>query len=161
MSPAKTANSVKKKPVGHHVLMIGVPPWLRQTIAMLFGPGRTCTLAVLVVAVFSGGAWAVWRHVEKHVEASPDYLLTAQQITITPQPEWVRSDVRAEAFRTACPPDRPLSSLDDGLSQRIYMAFMLHPWVAKATVTKRAGRGCMPTSFIAGPSAWWRLPTVP
>ena len=116
-----------------------VPPWLRQTVALLFGPGRTVTLAVLVVAAFSGGAWAVWRHVEKHVENSRDYLVSVEQITITPQPEWVRSDVRAEAFRTASPPDRPLSSLDDGLAQRIYMAFMLHPWVAKATVTKRAG----------------------
>ena len=111
-----------------------------STVAfLLFGPGRTVTLAVLVVAAFSGGAWAVWRHVEKHVEGSPDYLVSVEQITITPQPEWVRSDVRAEAFRTASPPDRPLSSLDDGLAQRIYMAFMLHPWVAKATVTKRAG----------------------
>ncbi len=116
-----------------------VPPWLRQTIALLFGPGRTVTLAVLVVAGFSGGAWAVWRHVEKHVENSRDYLVSVDQITITPPPEWVRSDVRAEAFRTASSPDRPLSNLDDGLAQRIYSAFMLHPWVAKATVTKRAG----------------------
>ena len=84
-----------------------VPPWLRQTVAVLFGPGRTVTLAVLVVAVFSGGAWAVWRHVEKHVESSRDYLVSVEQITITPPPEWVRSDVRAEAFRTASPPDRP------------------------------------------------------
>ena len=44
-----------------------------------------------------------------------------------------------EAFRTASPPDRPLSSLDDGLVQVIYNAFRLHPWVAQATVTKRAG----------------------
>jgi hypothetical protein len=115
-----------------------VPPWLRHTVATLFGPGRTVTLAVLVVAGFSGGAWGVWRHVEKHVENSREYLVSVEQITITPQPEWVRSDVRAEAFRTANSPDRPLSSLDDNLSQRIYMAFSLHPWVAKATVTKRA-----------------------
>jgi hypothetical protein len=116
-----------------------VPPWLRQTVVLLFGPGRTVTLAVLVVAVFSGGAWAVWRHVEKHVENSRDYVVGVEQVTITPPPEWVRSDVRAEAFRTARPPDRPLSSLDDGLVQSICSAFRLHPWVAKATVTKRAG----------------------
>jgi hypothetical protein len=116
-----------------------VPPWLRQTIVLLFGPGRTVTLAVLVVAVFCGGAWAVWRRVEQHVEQSLDYVVTVEKITITPPPDWVRSDVRAEAFRTACPPDRPLSSLDDGLVQRIHGAFTLHPWVAKATVTKRAG----------------------
>ena len=115
-----------------------VPSGLRQAVAILFGPGRTATLAVVVVAIFSGGAWAVWRHVEKHVEGSSEYLVTVEKISITPPPEWVRSDVRAEAFRTASPPDRPLSSLDDGLAQRIAMAFMLHPWVAKATVTKRA-----------------------
>jgi hypothetical protein len=127
VSAAKKTNSV---PI--------VPPWLRHTVAMLFGPGRTVTLAVLVVAAFSGGAWAVWRHVEKHVENSRDYLVGVERITITPPPDWVRSDVRAEAFRTASPPDRPLSGLDEGLTQRIYSAFMLHPWVAKAVVTKRA-----------------------
>jgi hypothetical protein len=116
-----------------------VPPWLRHAIAMVFGPGRTVTLAVLILAGFAGGAWAVWRHVEHHVENSPDYLVDVERVTITPQPEWIRSDVRAEAFRTASSSDHPLSSLDDGLTQRIYSAFMLHPWVVKATVTKRAG----------------------
>jgi hypothetical protein len=116
-----------------------VPWWFSRTISLMFGPGRSFTLAALVVAGFTGGAWALWQHVEKHVESSPDYLVKVDQIAITPQPEWVRSDVRAEAFRTACLPDRPMSSLDDGLSQRIAMAFMLHPWVAKATVTKKAG----------------------
>ncbi len=106
---------------------------------MLFGPGRTCTLAVLLLAAFAGGAWAVWRRVERHVEASPDYVVSVERIKITPPPEWVRSDVRAEAFRTASSPDRPLSSLDEGLVERIHSAFMLHPWVAKATVAKCAG----------------------
>ncbi len=124
MSAAKKKNSL---PI--------VPFWLRQTVVMLFGPGRTVTLAVLVVAAFIGGTWAVWRYVERHVENSRDYLISVEQITITPRPEWVRSDVRAEAFRTASPPDRPLSSLDNGLAQQIGNAFKVHPWVAKATVT--------------------------
>ena len=75
------------------------------------------------------------------MENSREYLVSVEQITITPQPEWVRSDVRAEAFRTASQPDRPLSSLDEGLVQTIHSAFKVHPWVAKATVTKRAGGG--------------------
>ncbi len=104
-----------------------VPPWLRHTVALLFGPGRTVTLAALVVTGFSGGAWAVWRHVEKHVENSREYLVSVEQITITPQPEWVRSDVRAEAFRTASQPDRPLSSLDDGLVQTIHSGLQASP----------------------------------
>ncbi len=116
-----------------------VPPALRQAIALMFGPGRTITLAVFVLAVFAGGTVAVWRHVEKHVEGSADYRVGLEQIKITPQPEWVRCDVRAEAFRTASPPDRPLSILDDSLAERIRTAFMLHPWVASATVKKRAG----------------------
>jgi hypothetical protein len=112
---------------------------LWRTLAFLVGPGRTFTLAVLLVAGFTGGTWAVWRRVEKHVENSPDYLVKIEQITITPPPEWVRSDVRAEAFHNATSPDRPLSLLDDNLAERIHIAFMLHPWVAKATVTKSAG----------------------
>lgn len=113
--------------------------WLWQLLVFLVGPGRTLTLAVLLVAGFTGGAWAVWLRVEKHVEGSPDYLVHVEQIAITPPPEWVRSDVRAEAFRNAASPDRPLSLLDDSLTERIHIAFMLHPWVAKATVTKFAG----------------------
>jgi hypothetical protein len=116
-----------------------VPWWFRRLVGFLFGAGRTFTLAVLIVAAFTGGAWAVWRHVERHVQGSRDYLVRVEQITITPRPDWVQSDVRAEAFRTASSPDRPLSSLDDGLAQRIATAFRLHPWVASATATKRAG----------------------
>ena len=98
------------------------------------------TLAVLLVTGFTGGAWAVWRRVEKHVENSPDYIVRIEQIAITPPPDWVRSDVRAEAFHNiASSLDRPLSLLDDNLAERIHIAFMLHPWVAKATVTKSAG----------------------
>ena len=115
-----------------------IPPWLRLTVAFLVGPGRTLTLTVIIVAGFTGGAWAVWRRVEKHVENSADYLVKIDQIAITPQPEWVRSDIRAEAFRNASSPDRPLSSLDDNLAERIHIAFMLDPWVAKAKVTKSA-----------------------
>jgi len=116
-----------------------VPPGLGRAIAFLFGPGRTLTLAVLVVVAFIGGIVAVWRRVEKHVESSPEYLVRVDQITITPPPEWVRSNVRDEAFRNANSSDRPLSSLDDNLAERIHIAFMLHPWVARATVTKCAG----------------------
>ncbi len=112
---------------------------LWRTLAFLAGPGRTLTLVVLLVTGFTGGAWAVWRRVEKHVENSPDYIVRIEQIAITPPPEWVRSDVRAEAFHNAASLDRPLSLLDDNLAERIHIAFMLHPWVAKATVTKSAG----------------------
>ena len=63
---------------------IPVPPELRQAIALLFGPGRTATLSVLILAVFIGGTWAVWRRVEKHVVSSPDYLITLPHIAITP-----------------------------------------------------------------------------
>ena len=115
-----------------------IPPWLRLTVAFVIGPGRTFTLAVIIVAAFTGAAWAVWRRVEKHVEASPDFLVRIDQIKITPQPEWVRSDVRAEAFRNASSPDRPLSIMDDNLAERIHIAFMLDPWVAKAKVVKYA-----------------------
>ena len=113
--------------------------WLWRILVFLVGPGRTLTLVMLLVTGFTGGAWAVWRHVEKHVEGSPDYLVRIEQIAITPPPEWVRGNVRAEAFHNAASPDRPLSLLDDNLTERIHIAFMLHPWVAKATVAKSAG----------------------
>ncbi len=116
-----------------------VPSGLWRTLVFLAGPGRTFTLAVLLVTGFTSGAWAVWRRVEKHVANSPDYIVRIEQIAVTPPPDWIRSDVRAEAFHNITSSDRPLSLLDDDLAERIQIAFMLHPWVAKATVTKSAG----------------------
>jgi hypothetical protein len=116
-----------------------LPARLAAAAAYLWGPGRTATLLVLLVAGFSVGAWLVWQRVEKQERAR--YILTVDQIEVTPKPpKWIHTDVRAEGFRNASR-DRPLSLLDDDLTDLLHRAFELLPWVAKVnSVTKRFGR---------------------
>jgi hypothetical protein len=83
-------------------------------------------------------AWgAAWIVVRDRVAAQDDYYLSAAQVDLTPQPPWIRSNVKAEVLRDASM-DRPLSVLDDDLARRIYEAFPLHPWIARVErVSKR------------------------
>lgn len=84
---------------------------------------------VLLVAALGCGAYAVWQAVREQVVTSPHYHLMTEAVTITPPPDWVRGDVRAEVMRDANL-DGPLSVLDEDLSRRLYEAFEAHPWVA-------------------------------
>ena len=72
---------------------------------------------------------------------SPEYRVTAERVEITPLPEWIHSDIRAEVFRDPTL-DGPLSIMDDDLAERIYRAFARHPWVAKVIrVNKQQPQG--------------------
>lgn len=87
--------------------------------------GVICLLCAVV-----GGSFTLWKMVEEHVHADPLYQLSPGQITVTPQPDWIRSDVKKEAIRDAGL-DASASILDAKLAERISQAFALHPWVAK------------------------------
>jgi hypothetical protein len=78
-----------------------------------------------------------WQKFRTPILALPEYRVTAQQVEITPLPEWIHSDVREEVFRDPALAG-PLSIMDDDLVERIAKAFVRHPWVAKVhLVTKR------------------------
>ncbi|MGA2064057.1 MAG: hypothetical protein ABSG86_03765 [Thermoguttaceae bacterium] len=108
----------------------GYPAWTARFLAFCWGPGRTGTLLVLLAAGFSAAATLVWYRVAPRVRASRQYALTLDQVYVTPPPPWIHSDVRAEVFRSASL-DPPLSLLQDGLADRIFKAFAMHPWVAR------------------------------
>jgi hypothetical protein len=76
-------------------------------------------------------AHAIWNRVGTTVTQQPQYRLTADTIHITPQPSWIRSDIKADVLRDAGL-DGTLSVLDDwpAISLRIQQAFEFHPWVA-------------------------------
>ena len=114
-------------------------PLPRRLLALLWGPGRALTLMVLMAAVLILAWYFVWQMVRQHVLSSRSYLVGIENVEITPQPEWLHSDVRAEVFRDASL-DGPLSIMDDDLPERISHAFSLHPWVAKVgPVSKHRG----------------------
>jgi hypothetical protein len=85
---------------------------------------------MLVVAVGIAGRMA-WRHFLPTVARHPQFQITAEHVTITPPPPWIRADVKAEVLRDAGLVGT-LSVLDDRdrLQQRVRDAFAFHPWVA-------------------------------
>ena len=133
MSPAKKKK--KKRPT-----RLGV--YVRKLAKYVRGRGVLVTaigLTGLVVLGVVGGWHLVWREVGDYVLTSEDYIVTLDRIEIAPStlpPEWINTDIREEAFRSVSL-DRPLSIMDDDLTQRIANAFSLHPWIAKVPrVTK-------------------------
>ncbi|MCE5268031.1 MAG: hypothetical protein LLG00_09110 [Planctomycetaceae bacterium] len=87
-------------------------------------------LAGLLGAAVIGGVVMAWRWLAPRVLGAPEYGVTAERFEITPPPEWIHSDIRAEVFRDPTL-DGSLSLMDDDLAERIYKAFKRHPWVAK------------------------------
>ncbi len=87
-------------------------------------------LFVLVLLSMAGAGRLLWQQIGPTVVRSENYRLDPQQIEITPQPAWIRANVKAEVVRDASL-DEGLSILDDQLAERIAQAFAFHPWVAK------------------------------
>jgi len=109
-----------------------LPVRLRQLIALVRGPGRPAALAVLFLSVFLGGWYWLWCFggVGGQVLSLDGYRLTSGDVEITPLPQWIHTDIRAEVFRDASL-DGPLSIMDAELTERISAAFSLHPWIAE------------------------------
>ena len=120
---AKKKGTSKRKPAT-------VSPQWEKLIRLLGGRGRPVVLVVLIVALFGGLWYAVWRRVGEEVLSSERYWLRPENVRITPLPEWVHRDVRAQVFRDASL-DVPLSIMDPDLTDRIADAFSMHPWIAK------------------------------
>lgn len=92
---------------------------------------------VLLAAVLVGGWYLTWHVIGANVLRSDRYLLRVESLDVTPLPDWIHTDVRAEVFRSLAFED-PLSIMDDHLAKQIADGFALHPWVAKVRrVTKQ------------------------
>jgi hypothetical protein len=87
--------------------------------------------SLLLLAALALGSHFAWQRYGAAVARHPQYQLTADQIQITPQPPWIRSDVKAEVLRDAGLIGT-VSVLDDPnvFVRRIQDAFEFHPWVA-------------------------------
>ena len=93
------------------------PPAVASVLRRLLnGRERTVALGVLIGALFVGSWYTVWTGVREHVLSSEQYLLTPQNVRITPPPSWIHGDIRTEVFRDASL-DGPLSILNDDLAE--------------------------------------------
>jgi len=115
-----------------------LPARLKQFLSLVRGPGRPVAMVVLLLAVFLGGWYWLWCFggVGGHVLSLDGYQLTSRDVEITPLPQWIHTDIRAEVFRDASL-DGPLSIMDAELTERIAAAFSLHPWIAKVRRVKK------------------------
>jgi len=122
--------STKKKKKTTPARRVIVPPYIKAVIRFGLGRGRSLLLSLMMIALFAVAWRGTWLAVRDNVASAPQYWLTAEQVEITPTPQWIHTDIRREAFRDASL-DKPLSILDQDLVERIARAFSLHPWVAE------------------------------
>jgi hypothetical protein len=109
----------------------------RRVAVLVLGTrrGRTGLLTCLVALAFALVPYLLWREIGEDVLSGDDYQLRADRILVTPEPDWIRSDVRAAVLRDGSL-DEPLSIVDDDLTERIAAAFSQHAWVQSVRVTK-------------------------
>jgi len=87
---------------------------------------------LLIVGTLGGGVYYAWQQVRDRVTVAPENLIDASQITLTPPPTWIHSDIKAQVLRDAGFGSQ-LSLLDERLTINVAQAFALHPWIAKVT----------------------------
>jgi hypothetical protein len=105
------------------------PPVEKASQRFRIRPRVWACLAMLVGLGFA--AHFLWLRTAPTVARNPQYVLAAERIQITPQPPWIRSDVKSQVLRDSGLAGN-VSVLDDWdtLAKRIKDAFELHPWVA-------------------------------
>jgi len=105
-------------PIAWHWLRLALRP---QNRGLFFT--AMVLIAAIAAAIYSWQRWGTL------ATQSADYVVTSENISVTPQPAWIHSDVKADVVRTA-----GLSRLalrDKQLVEHVARAFALHPWVAK------------------------------
>jgi hypothetical protein len=90
--------------------------------------GSLVPIGLLMLAAVAA-AWFAWRHWGPQIVAKQEYVVTPEQISITPQPPWIHSDVKADVVRAGSLTD--LQLLDPDLALQVQQAFALHAWVAE------------------------------
>jgi hypothetical protein len=113
MSAAKPADA--KKPAGNKA-------WRAYV--------RRALLMVIATGAVGGGIYLAWQAVAHDVLRHDSFRLRLEQLTVTPQPKWIRKDVRDEVFREGGF-ENDVWLHDPHLAEQISKTFALHPWVAK------------------------------
>lgn len=88
--------------------------------------GWVTTIAVIFAGLI--GFRVAWQKWGAPSLENDEYLVTAEQIQVTPQPNWIHTNVKTECVRSLS--GLKLSLLDRELVEKVADAFTLHPWVA-------------------------------
>lgn len=114
--------------------------------------GGIALLALLAVGFYYG-----WQNWGTQVIHRSEYRLSLDNIEVSPQPAWIRSNVKAETARDASLEN--LSIFDSDLTIRVYRAFQMHAWVARVNrVSKRPPSHVIVDLVYRRPVAWVEVP---
>ncbi len=113
---------------------------LGDLAAWAFGRGRPLAAGLLVIAAFFAAWWWVWQRVGPRVTSAERYLVELDDLHLTPQPEWIHTDVRAEVYQWLRL-GGPMNLLDDDLNPRIAEGFARHPWIERVDRVTRLPAG--------------------
>lgn len=102
---------------------------LLQGVAFVLRGSGAGISSLLILAVFFAGAFGyAWKNWGVLVKSHPRYTLVPDNLEITPQPEWIRSNVKIEVIRDGNL--GTLSLLDPQVTLKVARAFGVHSWVA-------------------------------
>ena len=95
--------------------------------------------ALLLLAMLGGlgyAAFEAWKHWGASHAHWETYTLGWEEISVSPPPPWVRSDVKGDVARRV--ESTRLALRDQDLTRQVAQSFALHPWVAKVQRVKKA-----------------------
>lgn len=116
-------------------------------------PGGSLLFALIPLVVF--GYWGWYHYAAKHIDRT-FYSLKLQQIEISTQPEWIKSSVLEEVFKSKRL-DR-INTLDPSANADIASAFETHPWVKSASRVRKFSNSIMVDLVYRQPLAMINVP---
>jgi|688.fasta_scaffold20041_2 hypothetical protein len=105
-----------------------IEPPGRGKLAGFFADHRAGLGAIVVAAAAIAAAWSVWSLYGERIRGQPDALLHPGQVTVRGVPNWVTTNLVAEALRDASL-DHGLPIDDPAIERKLAAAFDAHPWV--------------------------------
>jgi hypothetical protein len=108
---------------------------LTAATGLFLGRGRRFVAWAILLAAVGWGLYAAWHKWGRAAVQGPDFTFTPEQLQVTPQPTWIRADVKAEVVRDSQLGEMRL--LDPKLVEKIGRAFALHAWVAKVRQVRK------------------------
>jgi hypothetical protein len=90
---------------------------------------RTLIGLILVITIFAGLGFLGWYFVKEKIRSQQEYILSANNIVVTPTPDWVPDQFVEDVLRSSG--QSRTSLLDKTLPQKLTEAFSAYPWVER------------------------------
>ena len=107
---------------------------VRRWASLFLRPGTVIHLiffGTILAAVYV--AWRAWGPV---IQGDRRYQITLDSVQVTPQPDWIRANVKAEVMDANGLVQH--SSLDPQITVTVARAFSVHSWVAHVTRVRKS-----------------------